>query len=201
MSIVVGTRCRHTDEVKARALIVVPVLLNAAAAAVASWLLGWPQQGPLSDVLGTVVGHPIEPWLALSWSLTGAVLAWLRPRNAVGWMLIAVGTCQVTQLLAAGYGSMGVFAASPDWPFARWSAWASTGLWIPGLVPLVTVLVALYPDGRLPGRGWRLPVAATSVGIAMLTVMALSSQDTYDDIAPGPSPAALTGEPNAAMWA
>ena len=201
MSIVVGSRCRHTDEVKARALVVVAVLLNAAAAVLASWLLSWPEQAALSEVLGMVVAHAVEPWLALSWSLTGAVLAWLRPRNAIGWLLIGVGSCQVTQLLAAGYGSMGVFAASPDWPWAAWSAWISSALWIPGLVPLVTVLVALYPDGRLPGPRWKLPVAAASAGIALVTVMALSSQDAYNDIAPGASPAAWTGDPNAAVWA
>lgn len=39
MSIVVGCQCRHTHEVKARALILVAVLLNAAAAVLASWLL------------------------------------------------------------------------------------------------------------------------------------------------------------------
>lgn len=128
---------------KARALIVVAVLLNTVVVVLASWLLSWPAQEALSDVLDTVVAHPIEPWLALSWSLTGAVLAWLRPKNAVGWLLIGVGSCQVLQLLAAGYGSMGVFAASPDWPLASWSAWLSSGLWIPGLVPLVTVLVTL----------------------------------------------------------
>ena len=186
---------------KARALIVVAVLLNAAAAVLASWLLSWPEQVALSEVLGTVVAHPVEPWLALSWSLAGAVIAWLRPRNAIGWLLIGVGSCQVLQLLAAGYGSMGVFAASPNWPLASWSAWISSGLWIPGLVPLVTVLVALYPDGRLPGPRWRLPVAAACTGITLLTVLALSSQDAYDDVAPGPSPAAWPGDPAVAGWA
>ena len=186
---------------KCRALIVVVVLLNAVAAGLASWLLSWPEQVDLSGVLGGVVAHAAEPWLALSWSLTGGVLAWLRPRNAVGWLLMGVGSFQIMQLLAAGYGSMGVFTATPDWPMAAWSAWISTALWIPGLVPLVSVLVAIYPDGRLPGPRWKLPVAAASTGIALLSVMALSSQDAYDDIAPGASPAAWTGDANVAVWA
>ena len=201
MCIVVGSGCPHTDEVKCRALIVVVVLLNAVAAGLASWLLSWPEQVVLSRVLGGLVAHAAEPWLALSWSLTGGVLAWLRPRNAIGWLLMGVGSFQIMQLLAAGYGSMGVFTASPDWPLAAWSAWISTALWIPGLVPLVSVLVAIYPDGRLPGPRWKLPVAAASTGIALLSVMALSSQDAYNDIAPGASPAAWTGDTNVAVWA
>ena len=117
MSIVVGSRRRHTDEVKARALVVVAVLLNAAAAVLASWLLSWPEQAALSEVLGMVVSHAVEPWLALSWSLTGAVLAWLRPRNAIGWLLIGVGSCQVTQLSPPGTGA---WVSSRQVRIGRW---------------------------------------------------------------------------------
>ena len=114
----------------------------------------------LATVLGFQVGRPFDALVGMSWLLTGACLAWLRPRNALGWLLIGIGGCQVFGLLAAAYGSLGVFVGDPDWPGARWAAWLSSVLWIPGLLPLANVLIALYPDGRLPGPRWRWPVGA-----------------------------------------
>ena len=49
---------------------------------------------------------------------------------------------------------------------ARWVALFGTPLWIPGSLLAISVLFAFYPDGRLPGRHWRLPVAAAVLGIA-----------------------------------
>jgi hypothetical protein len=45
-----------------------------------------------------------------------------------------------------------------------------TGLWLPGLLPLASLLMVLYPDGRLPAHWWRWPFAATALGMALLTL-------------------------------
>ncbi len=63
--------------------------------------------------------------------------------------------------------------------------------WFPSMVLPVTVLLAVYPSGRLPSRWWRWPVAVCAGGLAILTVGATFSQDAYDDIAPGAAPLVL----------
>src|SRR4029078_7120235 len=115
-----------TEGVPTRVLIVATVLLSATAAALSAWLFSWPQEDALATVLGFQVGGPFDALVGMSWLLTGACLAWLRPRNALGWLLIGIGGCQVFGLLAAAYGSLGVFVGDPDWPGARWAAWLSS---------------------------------------------------------------------------
>ena len=168
-------------------MIVVCVVLGTVCAAVATWLFSWPEQQALAAQLGETVGNPSDPLIGLAWLCTGAVLAWLRPRNAVSWLLVGVGGLQLIQNALAAYGSMGLFA-TPDWPAAGWAMWLGTALWIPGFLPLANVLVALYPDGRLPSPRWRWPVWATLVGTAMLTVFGLLNEAIYQTTAVGKSP-------------
>lgn len=184
----------ETELVKTRVAILVAALAGTVLAIVACWCFARPEQAAISRELGGVVGHPLDPFVGLSWLLTGAVLAWLRPRNALGWLLVSVGGLQVLQTAGAGYGSLGVHAA-PDWPASRWVAWSIAGMWIPGLLPLGSLLVALYPDGRLPGPRWRLPVAAALAGTAGLMVAAMLSQPVYNSVAAGPSPLAWNDSP------
>lgn len=186
--VVEGEPRADTEGVPTRVVIVATVLLSATAAALSAWLFAWPQEDALATELGFHVGRPYDPVVGLSWLLTGACLAWPRPRNALGWLLVGIGGCQVFDLLAAAYGSLGVYVGNPDWLGARWVAWLSSVLWIPGLLPLANVLIALYPDGRLPGPRWRWPVGACLLATAMLTIAGLTQQDVYHQVAPGPPP-------------
>ncbi len=178
-----------------RWVVAVAVLVSTVLAVMASWLLSWPEQDSLAQVLGGHVAGPLDPFVGLSWVMTGAVLAWLRPRNSIGWLLITVGGFQALQLVTAAYGSLGVFLPDRGWPAARWAALLGSVLWLPGLLPLANVLPAIYPEGRLPARHWRLPVGASVAGIVLIIGMALFSSDVYGDVAPGPSPLTLWSWP------
>jgi signal transduction histidine kinase len=137
-------------------------------------------------------GGPAAAAVALVWAATGALLVTARPRNWVGWLLVLVGVLQGAANVGIAYGGYGVRIADPNWPAARWVAQFTAMIYLPSLVLPATVLLALYPEGRLPSRRWRWPVAAVVVGLTTLTLGATLSQEAYDDIAPGPAPLALS---------
>ncbi len=152
--------------------------------------------GTFAAVAGTLPGArapapAMFAAVAVVWTATGAVLLGLRPGNALGRLVVAVGLFQVAQQALAAYGGHGVTAGT--WPLATWAAWPAAGLWLPGLIPLFNVLPALYPDGRLAARWWRWPVAASLSGTLLLASGVILDPKGYDDIAPGPSPLAVPG--------
>jgi signal transduction histidine kinase len=169
---------------RARVVAVLAVVVAVAAVSVAAWvrtLPGVPAQ--LLTGYGTDLPAGL---LAVAWTATGAVLLALRPRNSLGWLVVGVGVCQGLQQGLAAYGGYGVAVAG--WPLARWAAWLASGLWLPGLLPLASLLLALYPDGRLPARWWRWPFAAAALGITLLTLASLLTPQAYAEVAPGPAP-------------
>jgi signal transduction histidine kinase len=163
------------------------VVAAVAAVAFAAWVRTLPgvEGTPVVEGSGTDVASGL---LAVAWTVTGAVLLCLRPRNALGWLLVIVGVCQAAQHGLAAYGGYGVALAEPPWPLATWAAWLATGLWVPGLAPLFGLLPALYPNGRLASRWWRWPVGAAAVGVGLLMVAMMLDPQGYDDIATGRSP-------------
>jgi signal transduction histidine kinase len=169
---------------RARILAVGAVVAAVAAVAVAAWVRTLPGV-PAQLVTGYGTDLPAG-LLAVAWTVTGAVLVALRPRNSLGWLLVGVGLCQGLQQGLAAYGGYGV--AVGGWPLARWAAWVAAGLWLPGLLPLASLLLALYPDGRLPGRWWRWPFAAAALGIALLTLGFMLAPQAYAEVAPGLAP-------------
>ena len=174
---------------RARVVAVVAILVAVAAVSVAAWVRTLPGVQGTNLVTGYGTDLPAG-LLAVTWTATGAVLLVLRPRNALGWLLVVVGVCQALQQGLAAYGGYGVALADPPWPLARWVAWPAAALWLPGLLPLPTLLLALYPNGRLPSRWWRWPVGAAAVGIGLVTLAAMLHPRPYGEVAPGPPPVA-----------
>jgi len=86
--------------------------------------------------------------------VVGAVIAWHRPANPLGWILLGAGGANV---LSAASGSYSVLdyrihhGALPFGPVAvlLQPAWAVT-------FTLLGLVILLYPDGRLPSSRWRL---------------------------------------------
>jgi signal transduction histidine kinase len=128
-------------------------------------------------------------------SVTGAVLLTLRPRNAVARLLLLAGACTALAPVFSAYSWRGAMLADPEWPAARWAGLVATGLWIPGFVPLTTMLVGLYPDGRLPHRWQRWPVWGAGIATIILAAVMPLLPSAYDDILPGPAPLSLPEPP------
>ena len=139
--------------------------------------------------------HTADDLIAITfgaWGLVGALVAWRRPGNALGWMFLAIGA------LSGVAGVAGVLTSQPGATVrpAAWyvvlAAWYQQWFWFPTFAMSTVLTVLLFPDG-LPSRRWR-PVLWTTIGsIAVLTTLAafdptLSSAATTGHPAPPPLP-------------
>ena len=110
---------------------------------------------------------------AMAFSTAGCLIAWRRPETPVGWSLFAVGL--VWSLMAA-------LNTYPDYAMAdgtgttaeqRPAAWVVNWIWIFAFVSL-TMFFLHFPDGRLPGRRWRIAIWCVAVGgVLLLSAQAL----------------------------
>lgn len=81
--------------------------------------------------------------VAVVFTVIGARVVSRRPRNAVGWLLFAMGLSGTLTVTAAGFGDLGPAVA---W-VVQWAWWPTYGL--------LPMLLLLFPDGRLPSPRWR----------------------------------------------
>jgi hypothetical protein len=112
-------------------------------------------------------------------AVVGFVVAWRKPRNPLGWFMIAVGAALVLSDDAGLYAVADYRVRNGTLPLG-WLAVGLQPLWAPAFAAYPLVIL-LFPDGRLPSRRWRvvmwsyLAVAAyLPAGIYLLTVKALA---------------------------
>jgi MFS family permease len=116
-------------------------------------------------LLALSVSHPevhiFDHWLdftlaAIAFSTVGAVIAPRTPSgNPIGWLFCVVGLLFAVAHFSAEYAIYTLLAA-PGSPLAggEAAAWLASWLWLVQLGSVVLVIL-LFPDGRLPSRGWR----------------------------------------------
>jgi hypothetical protein len=105
--------------------------------------------------------HVFDHWLdstlaAIVFSTVGAVIApRTPPHNPIGWLFCVVGLLFAVTHFSAEYAIYTLLAAPGSLlPGGESAAWLESWLWVPQLGSVVLV-VLLFPDGRLPSRGWR----------------------------------------------
>ena len=132
---------------------------------------------PSSWEANLTVGNLLGGALFLIFPLVGALIASRRPRNAIGWILLAEGLLWMFLGMTDYYGLYGV-ARPGSVPFPVGVAGINNFMWVPAVGLLGTYVFLLFPDGRLPSRGWR-PLAWLSGTVIMLVSI-------YVGLAPGP---------------
>ena len=149
--------------------------------------LGYHAVHPLPASLANQAGSPADSAIAvvfiIAFATVGALLAWKRPRNPVGWLLSATG-------LAYAVATFGILLSyfPRTLPLANWLGW----LWLLG-IGLCVFVVLLFPTGQLPSRRWR-PVAwAAGAGLAGWVLGNAFAPTIITDSPSTPNPVGVTG--------
>jgi hypothetical protein len=149
--------------------------------------LGYDAFHPLPASLASEGGSPANRVVAVvfigAFATVGALLAWKRPENPIGWLLSATG-------LAYAVGASGLLLAHfpRTLTLANWLGW----IWLLGL-GLCVFVVLLFPTGNLPSRRWR-PVAwAAGAGLAGWVLGNAFAPMIVSVSPPVPNPVGVTG--------
>jgi hypothetical protein len=135
-------------------------------------------------VLGEATGAPSDGTLLesillflafLAFPVLGALVASRQPRNAIGWIFIAVGVGIGFLVSGAEYAYYGLVRGN-EVPGAAVGAWLEQWLWLPSLGITLTFGLLLFPNGRLPSRRWRWVAWITGLLLATVTIGGMVEQ-------------------------
>jgi signal transduction histidine kinase len=107
-----------------------------------------------------------------SFVMVGGLVASRRPRNTIGWILLAIGFAWGLGEFLDGYDTWSGPAHPGMLPGATVFNSFSTALWVPAVGLLGTFAILLFPDGHLPSRGWRF-LARTSAAALLVTYVGI----------------------------
>jgi hypothetical protein len=130
------------------------------------YILIRPAHVPSSWDVNLTVGNLLGGVLFLIFPLVGALISSRRPRNPIGWILLADGLLWMLTGMMDYYGVYGV-ARPGSVPFPVIVAGINNVMWVPAVGVLGTYVFLLFPDGRLPSRRWR-PLAWLAGGVIVL---------------------------------
>jgi two-component system NarL family sensor kinase len=155
----------------ARAAAVVSVTAAVVAFVVVTGDRGWDRPAAAQIVVDGAVGISY-PVIAVA-VLTARDLA-RGSRLLVGALLVA-GLCSGLTALCTAGAVVADSASAPVSFLVQTQAW----LWVPGFLPLLTLVPLLYPDGLLPGRVWRLAAVASCAGIVLFSTGVALFPETF----------------------
>jgi signal transduction histidine kinase len=121
----------------------------------------------------------------LAMGTVGALVASRRPANPIGWILLGVSAGTAIGFVSDQYAVYALQTDPASLPGGEWAAWISGWIWLAALGPLVTFLLLLFPDGRLPSPRWR-PVGWISgvfLGVAAVLTALSPELETQPPVA------------------
>lgn len=139
--------------------------------------------------------------MIVAFSALGALVASRRPRNPIGWILcispLALGFTGVTR----GWYIHTFFADPGSLPPADLLYWAANWAWIPGFIPLITLLLLLFPEGHLVSRRWRAVTWLTGAAMGLLVLGYAFAPGPLEDYPQAENPLGVRGPISSALEA
>ena len=106
----------------------------------------------------------------------GALVVWRQPRNAVGWLLLAIGVAVAVQSVAYGYADLALYGDRAPMPGGVLAGWLGNWLFTSAVFVAPCFLILLFPDGHPPSPAWRRPLIALGAVVAF-GMVTLAVQD------------------------
>lgn len=100
-------------------------------------------------------------------ALVGALVAWRKPDNSIGWIFLWIG---IAANVGNGAASYAVYTLKTDpgtLPLGNWAAWLGSFMW-PAAITSILLLLVLFPTGRPQGRVDRWLLRGAVIGISIL---------------------------------
>jgi hypothetical protein len=121
---------------------------------------------------GGVVANLLFVAALFPFPLTGLLIATRRPGNRIGWLLLAIGLAWGVAN-ATSYSDYALRLHHRSLPAAAEVGALGSGFWIVAIGITGTFLILLFPDGRLPGPGWRAVawISAVSIPFGLLSLI------------------------------
>ena len=157
---------------------------------IAAVMLSWRLEPEYDTILYGVFG--------LTTVGAGAVIAWRRPENPIGWLFCGFGLLNaIAADLLQGWG---LRAAAESWPGGPLAEWIASSSWlVSGYGWALTFL--LFPTGRLPGPRWRVVPWVGALGLLLGTAGWSLSPDRGRDFSSGRNPWAAESLPTGLLLA
>ena len=134
--------------------------------------------------------------LPLVLGVVGTLIASRHPGNLIGWLLCGLALWDATAELGQAYGYV---AAERGLPGGIAGEWLVSWVWIVDVTAWVVVAL-LFPDGRLPGRRWRLAIWVSLAGAGLLFVAQALNANQTADFSGGRNPLGLDSPLVDAAW-
>jgi signal transduction histidine kinase len=169
------------SEARLRRVALAAVMLSAALLVVSVAL------GPESRGLPALV-HPDSSPIKVDFLITGSalsivgvLLAWLRPRNPIGWLLTISGLLGAVCNAGQAYGALAIAAPERHLPFGYFVLAASAPLWTVPLIVPGTLVLSRFPSGQVSGRWARRFDGAALVGVMLVCIGYACSPNAITD--------------------
>lgn len=131
----------------------------------------WGSVGGVRNGASDIASFLVQVGLAVTSGLFGALIVGRRPRQRIGWLMLAIGLAANATPLFSEWTIYGYYTSEEPFPGLGLVGWVTNWLWIV-LFSLLLLMLAIFPDGEMLSRRWRW---LTGFPIALFTVSALTA--------------------------